>query len=198
MTIAYENSLMHLATGSPAAVPDGCLAMDDSRLDDAFATLISGHDVTVSITHGMRHLARYLSSHYRCVKAAGGLVSSPDGYCLMILRNGRWDLPKGMVEPGETLPAAARREVREETGVDPATVGPLILKTYHIYDKYGGWHLKQTSWFAMTAPRQETRPQTDEDIAQALWVDPATCRKRLLDSYASLRLLAAKIQRIKQ
>lgn len=198
MTIAYENSLMHLATGSPAAVPDGCLAMDDGRLDECFAALTAGHDVCVNVAHGQRRLLHYLRDHYRCVKAAGGLVSSPDGYRLMILRNGRWDLPKGMVEPGETLSAAARREVREETGVEPATVGPLILKTYHIYDKYGGWHLKQTSWFAMTAPRQETRPQTDEDIAQALWVDPATCRKRLLDSYASLRLLAAKIQRIKQ
>ena len=139
---------------------------------------------------GARHLLDYLASHYCFVKAAGGLASALGGDCLMIYRQGHWDLPKGMVEQDETLAQAALREVEEETGIRPASINSLIAKTYHIFDKYGGWHLKQTSWFAMEAQQLQPHPQTEEDIAQALWVPRQECLNRLEHSFASLRLLS--------
>lgn len=62
-------------------------------------------------------LLRLLKRHTVYVRAAGGIVTAPDGTMLLILRNGRWDLAKGKVEPGETLLQAALREVQEETGI---------------------------------------------------------------------------------
>ncbi len=41
-----------------------------------------------------------------------------------------WTLPKGMREEGETGEDAARREVREETGLDAEIVQPLEPITY--------------------------------------------------------------------
>ncbi len=125
---------------------------------------------------------RLLKRHMCYVRAAGGIVMMNEecgmrNKMLLIRRNGRWDLPKGKVEPGETLLQAAFREVEEETGIKPvagsrqrvATTGhqlsatsyPLPTKTYHLFRAPKAWlkgsnppphkwHLKQTSWFPMT------------------------------------------------
>jgi bis(5'-nucleosidyl)-tetraphosphatase len=47
------------------------------------------------------------------------LRETPEGWRVLLLRVYQyWDCPKGVVEPGEDPLAAARREVREETGID--------------------------------------------------------------------------------
>lgn len=198
MVIAYNNSLLHLRPAThrgTESVDEGCIEMDDNRLDLCFDRLVAeGRDVWVWTEMHPRSVAGFLHRRFRWVKAAGGVVEDPDGNCLMIYRGGRWDLPKGMVERGETLRAAALREVGEETGIHPAASTALIGKTYHIYDKYGGWHLKQTAWYAMQARHGVPAPQTEEDIAEAVWVPRAECLGRLASSYASLRLLAATLQ----
>ncbi len=61
----------------------------------------------------------------RRVLAAGAVVRDPAGRLLLVQRGkdpeaGRWTIPGGRVEPGETPAAAAAREVAEETGLDVA------------------------------------------------------------------------------
>lgn len=145
-------------------------------------------------------LLRLLKRRMRWVRAAGGMVTRDDGMMLLIKRNGRWDLPKGKVEPGETLVQAALREVEEETGIKadcahehilPTTHYPLPTKTYHIFNLYGGWHLKQTSWFAMQATgRHEAKPQEEEGITGVEWVTRDEWHRRLEGSYGTLRTLS--------
>ena len=65
------------------------------------------------------------AAEFTPVEAAGGIVVNNRGEWLMIHRNGRWDLPKGHLEPYEMLPECAVREVAEETGVRCEVVRPL-------------------------------------------------------------------------
>jgi len=45
-------------------------------------------------------------------------------YLLLHYDAGHWDLPKGHIEPGETLHKTVRREVREETGIKKIRILP--------------------------------------------------------------------------
>ncbi len=168
------------------------VVMDDSRLDDCFMELTERqHNVWVLCRQPLRRVVEYCMKRYIYIKAAGGIVIRPDGSRLLIRRNDHWDMAKGKVEPGETLHDAALREVREETGIPVAVADPLFVKAYHIYNLYGGWHLKQTSWFIMPYDGHDAfLPQGEEGITEAVWVGEEEWRRRLLESYSMLREVA--------
>jgi len=52
----------------------------------------------------------------------------PDGQIVLIRRsdNGRWALPGGIVDWGEDVPSAVRRELKEETGLELVNIRRLV------------------------------------------------------------------------
>jgi mutator protein MutT len=113
-----------------SASPAACWALlRGGRLD--VASLVT--EVLFTVTDDVRRevLARHpLEARARhSAMAAGVLVH--EGRVLLGLRRadrasfpGVWDLPGGRVEPGESPRAAARRELREELGVDAELGAP--------------------------------------------------------------------------
>lgn len=121
--------------------------------------------------------------------AGGGLVQNDKGELLLIYRRGKWDLPKGKLDAGETIEDCAVREVMEETGLVAIVLGQLIEISYHEYfDPYLQEDvIKETHWFMMLANGQQLlTPQTEEDITAIKWVIGAELEACLLDSYANV------------
>lgn len=127
-------------------------------------------------------------SHFRQIAAAGGLVFNPAQEILAIFRRGFWDLPKGKIDPGETPPLAAVREVQEETGLQQVELGPHLIDTYHTYRlKSGKRVLKRTYWYRMQTTEQALVPQTEEDIEKAIWIQPDDFLQAPYTMYRTIR-----------
>lgn len=124
---------------------------------------------------------------YRYIVAAGGLVTNETGELLMIFRLGKWDLPKGKLEKGESIAEAAVREVEEECGITaPVIIAPLP-STFHTYTLKGQPALKESFWFRMKYSSNEPLvPQIEEDITKIKWVKPHKVQKLLPKAYAAI------------
>ena len=73
------------------------------------------------------------------------VINGERQYVLVREKNGSYGLPKGHVEPGETLAETALREVREETGIRAVlhSQEPVTVDEYPI----AGGDIKRVSWF---------------------------------------------------
>jgi ADP-ribose pyrophosphatase YjhB (NUDIX family) len=125
--------------------------------------------------------------------AAGGVVQNEEGKLLFIYRKKRWDLPKGRIDKGETLEGAAKREVKEETGVKKIKVGKLAGVTYHVFKRNNRYQLKETHWFFMkTSYKGVLTPEFKEDITKASWKNKSKTAKAIKKTYPNIEDLFDK------
>ncbi|CAB1128747.1 NUDIX hydrolase [Candidatus Hydrogenisulfobacillus filiaventi] len=102
------------------------------------------------------------------------VVRDPAGRVLVVQRahapqQGRWALPGGHVEWGETLADACRREVAEECGIRVEVEGPLYVA--EIRDPEAGYHFVVIDMAAVW-DGADPPPRAGSDAAALAWVGP--------------------------
>jgi predicted NUDIX family NTP pyrophosphohydrolase len=137
--------------------------------------------------------------------APGGLevfLAHPGGPFWAARDAGAWSIPKGLVEEGEDLLTAARREFAEETGVRPqepfmplGSIQQKAGKVVHAWAWEGDADPDQVKSNVMRAewPRGSGRWLTFPEVDRCAWFDLTTAREKLNPAQAELidRLEAA-------
>ena len=134
------------------------------------------------------------------VEAAGGVVAFGDKI-LAMRRNGRWDLPKGHLEEGESIEQCAAREVAEECGLEleKIKVTAKIVATRHFYyfPRTERWELKTTHWYAMSYNgTADTAPQTEEGITEVEWIERNQMDAQFAESFGTIRTVIEEYKKL--
>jgi len=108
------------------------------------------------------------------VPSANVVVADEAGNILLIRRtdNGNWALPGGAVDLGESLPHAAIRETREETGVECEITG--LSGTYtdpgHVLLYTSNGEVRQEFSIVLTARPTGGEPTPSDETSEVRWV----------------------------
>lgn len=125
---------------------------------------------------------------FKPIDAGGGVVTNENNEVLMIYRRGKWDLPKGKLDDGESIDECAVREVSEETGLKKLKLGEKICDTYHVYSQKRKNLLKRTAWYKMKGTlKEEPQPQAEENIQEARWIKSEELPLIVFKSYEAIR-----------
>ena len=100
-------------------------------------------------------------------------VQDDSGRILMIERadNGRWALPGGGQDPGESTPAAAVRETYEETGIDVAITGLVGIYSdpRHVI-AFDNGEVRQEFSICFRATAVSGTPTTSNESTDVRWI----------------------------
>lgn len=128
------------------------------------------------------------------IVAAGGVVVNDNGEVLLVHRPhyNDWSFPKGKLDVGEEVEAAALREVREEAGLACEIVRELSAIRYSVTTRKGEVKPKVVHYFLMKVAGGELATDGSE-TDEAVWCAVEEAAKRL--SYAGDREVLGEVLR---
>ena len=133
--------------------------------------------------------------------SAGGVAcrTGPSGTEVALISVGkeaRWQLPKGLVDPGETPEVTALREVREETGIETALLDRIdTIEYWYVGDRRGQRvRFHKFVHFFLLSYRSGQISDHDHEVNEARWVEIRQAQQML--SFKNERLAVAKAEEL--
>lgn len=163
---------------------------DPSGLSEVIDSFVEAEKkLTLFVYHfNINELWDRFRDYFMIIKAGGGLIRNRSGEFIAIKRSGKWDLPKGKKDKGESIENCALREVSEECGIKKPEIRKTLCSTYHIYFIGGKPVLKDTTWFEMIYNGTEKlKPQIEEKITEVRWFAQDEIRVIFENTYLSVR-----------
>jgi len=195
--IYFDDKPVYLTTELTPAMQELLHHPDAVFIDEVSAPAIKAllHEIVKPEFHAgvllgpdLDALKKIFFKNFTQIEAAGGIVQNEKKELLFILRLGKWDLPKGKIEPGEMEEAAALREVEEETGVSNLIIKKKTGETYHTYNAFGKHFLKTTHWYYMACTGPQTiKPQKEENITEIKWVKTRDIKEPMSNTYLNIQ-----------
>lgn len=121
------------------------------------------------------YLAAYRPGDYERPSVTADMAvfrETPAGWELLLIRRGghpflgKWALPGGFCEPGETVDAAAARELQEETNLSGLSLTPVGFFSQPGRDKRA-WTMSEA--FAALLPEDGPTPSAGDDARETGW-----------------------------
>lgn len=106
---------------------------------------------------------------------AGGIVyrhNAKGGVEILLIQDskGRWTIPKGHIEDGETARKTAEREIREETGLQKMTVQDWLGKINFRYRRANSLVLMTTEIFLVRAEGDDAKIKPEKWMTGLGWL----------------------------
>ncbi|MEK4230463.1 NUDIX hydrolase [Solibacillus sp. FSL H8-0538] len=125
------------------------------------------------------------------------VVENENGEWLVVKKaysglKGRWSLPAGFVNEGETVNSAAIREVKEETGIDCVVQGIIGFRTGVIRNEISD---NMAIFYCKPVPGSCNIIVQEHEILEAKWIHPTLLAQDEIASVMLVEMAKHNVQR---